>query len=43
MIKGSTRETLFYKEKITADSFNLTIKTHKKYFEKEVYVKDTID
>ena len=42
-IKGSTLETLFYKNRITVDSFNLTIKTHKKYFEKKLYVKDTID
>ncbi len=40
-IKGQILETLFYKTKVGIDSFNLKIETHKKYFEKKVFVKDT--
>jgi len=43
IIRGQTLEKLFYKEILPDSSFKLTINNHKKYFEKEVYVKDTIN
>lgn len=42
-ISGSILETLFYVEDIGNDSAQAHIMTFKKYFEKEVYVKDTVN
>ncbi|CAA0226078.1 toxin-antitoxin system YwqK family antitoxin [Tenacibaculum maritimum] len=39
MVKGTIIEQLLYKKKINSDSLELKIEEHKKYFEKEVYVK----
>ncbi len=41
-IKGEILETVFLKSKIDVDSFEVRVQTHKKYFEKEVYVQDTL-
>jgi len=41
-VKGHTVETLLFDNNKNGDSAVLKIAKHKKYFEKEVYVKDTI-
>ena len=42
-VEGLILEQLLYKKVYSKDSAELIFKTHKKYFEKEVYIKDTVD